>query len=117
MKLVIAGLLLAMAGPALAYTPPAIMPIHGARASSAGVTIRIARQDGCTPRKSEFTAAVAKTERGALLLIARKHPEAIEECRAPGPAADILWSFEELGLDPGQSVNLGNPLTVDPGPP
>ncbi len=113
MKLWIAGLLLAVAGPALAYEVPAIEPIYGVSVGKAGVTVRLA-SNGCT-RKSDLTVAVVKNPPRPLVLIARKHPDT---CRSSAvDRAEATWTFEELGLDPGQPFSLANPLAADPSPP
>lgn len=87
---------------------PAIEPVYGVSANGAGVTVRMA-SGGCT-HKSDLTVALSKGPR-PMLLIARKHPDA---CRTPG-RADIVFTWEELGLKPGQAFSFANPLTMEPG--
>jgi hypothetical protein len=102
------GLTVALvAGPALAFTVPDIEPLRGVSVGKAGVTVTVA--GGCT-RKSDLTVAVGKDPPRPLVLIARKRLDACQS--APG-SVEIVYSFEELGLRPGQPFTLANPLTGD----
>jgi hypothetical protein len=108
------GLLTALllAGSAFAYAVPDIEPLYGVTAARRTVTVRLA-SNGCT-KKSDLTAAVSKTAGRTLLLIARKHPDT---CRSLAAGhAEVVYSFEELGLDPGQPFTLANPVVGDPSP-
>jgi hypothetical protein len=87
---------------------PAIEPVYGVSAGRAGVTVRMA-SNGCT-HKGDLTIALSKGQR-PLLLIARKHPDT---CRTPG-RAEIVFTWEELGLKPGQAFSFANPLVAEPG--
>jgi hypothetical protein len=104
-----------LAAPAWAFTVPPIMPVHAVSAGAQGVTVRVP-SPGCSLQKADLTVAVGKTERGPMLLIARKHPDAVRECRANLGPTDITWSYEDLGLQPGQPFTVANPLTADTGP-
>jgi hypothetical protein len=57
---------------------------------------------------------VAKSESRPLLLIARRHAQSLVACRALGATAEITWSYQDLGLEPGQPFTLGNPLVAEP---
>jgi hypothetical protein len=94
-----------IATPALAYTVPAIEPIYGVTVGPQGVTVRLASH-GCTT-KADLTVAVAKNPPRPLVLFARKRPDA---CNAPATPVDVVYTFEELGLEPGQAFSLANPL-------
>ncbi len=107
--IVIAALI---AGPASAFTVPAIEPIYGVTVGKAGVTVRVA-SNGCT-KKSDLTMAVGKTPPRPMLLVARKHPDTCQSFAAGH--AEVVYSFEELGLQPGQPFSLANPLVADPSP-
>ncbi len=109
MTRLIAGLLLAVAGPTLAYTVPPIEPVYGVSVDKAGVTVRMA-SNGCT-KKGDLTVAVAKTTARPLLLIARKHPDL---CRAATRPVEIAWTFDDLGLAADEPFSLANPLTAAP---
>jgi len=57
--------------------------------------------------KADLTVAVAKNPPRPLVLFARKHPDA---CAAPATPVEVVYSFEELGLEPEQAFSLANPL-------
>jgi hypothetical protein len=113
MTRLIAGLLLAAAaGPALAFTLPPIEPVYAVKADRLGVTVRLG--SGACTAKPDMTVAVAKATARPMLLIARKHPAACPPLS--GPAAQIAWTYEELGLEYGQPFSLANPLVSEPDP-
>ena len=85
---------------------PPIEPVYAVSASAEGLMLRVA-SNGCT-RKSDLTVAVSTAPPRALVLVAHKHADT---CGKPG-AVDIVWSWKELGLEPGQAVNLANPLAA-----
>jgi hypothetical protein len=108
------GLLTALtfAGSAAADFVPPIEPIYGISANRQAITIRLA-SNGCT-KKSDLTVAVGKNPPRPMLLIARKHPD---PCRSFAAGhAEIVYSYEELGLDPNQPFTLANPVVGDPSP-
>ena len=49
-----------------------------------------------------------------MLLIARKHPDTCQSFVAG--RAEVVYTFEELGLDPAQPFTLANPVMGDPSP-
>jgi len=98
-----------IATPALAFTVPAIEPIYGVTVGPQGVTVRLASH-GCTT-KADLTVAVAKNPPRPLVLFARKHPDA---CAASATPVEVVYTFDELGLDPGQAFSLANPLMSGP---
>jgi hypothetical protein len=91
-----------------AFTVPAIEPVYGVIAGRQSLTVRVA---GACTRKSDMTVAVGKNPPRPMLLIARKRADACQQ--APGQA-EIVYSFEELGLQPGQPFSLANPLVGEP---
>jgi hypothetical protein len=97
----------------LAILPP-LLPVYGVHADTNGVTMRTPPQNSCTPSRDMMTVAVAKNGDVATLLLTRKHPEQTIECRAAGPAADLRWSYGELGLQTGQPIRLANPVVAEP---
>ncbi len=104
-------LLTACAAASGAQTPP-IEAIYGLTATKAGVTVRLA-SNGCT-KKSDLTVAVRADPARPLLLVARKHPD---PCRSfVAGHTEVTWSYEELGLKPGDVFVLANPITADPSP-
>jgi hypothetical protein len=114
MKLLIAALLLAT--PAFADVIPPIIPVYGVHADANGVVLRLPPQGSgkCMPTREMMTVAVAKNRDIATLLVARKRPQDPLECRASGPAADLRWTYSELGLDAGQPFRLANPVVAEP---
>jgi hypothetical protein len=103
---------LMVAGPALADIVPPIEPIYGVSATRQAITFRLA-SNGCT-KKSDLTVAVAKNPPRPMVLIARKHPD---PCRSFAAGhAEIVYTFEELGLDPNEPFTLANPMVGDPSP-
>jgi hypothetical protein len=103
------GLLTALllAGSANAFTVPDIEPVYGVSVGKDGVTVRVA---GACSKKSDLTVAVGKTPPRPLLLIARKHAE---DCQTAPGQAEIVYSLQELGLKPGQTFSLANPLVSE----
>jgi hypothetical protein len=61
------------------------------------------------PTRASLTMALDKGAGGVTLLIAAK-PAA---CRASGGAADVSWTWRELGLNPGELVRIANPLVAE----
>ena len=99
----------------MAILPP-LMPVYGVHADANGIVVRVPPQGlaACTPTKDMMTVALAKSSDAATLLVARKRPDDPIECRNSGPAADIAWSYRELGIDSGQPIRLANPLMPEP---
>jgi hypothetical protein len=104
MRVLIAALLLMMDSPAVAYSVPDIEPVYGVSVTKDAVTVHMGHA-ACT-KKSDLTVAVGKTPPRPLILFARKHPVAC----ADGGQVEIVYSLEELGLQPGQAFSLANPL-------
>jgi hypothetical protein len=94
-----------------AFTVPDIEPVYAVSAAKQGLTVRVGPA-GCTTTKSDLTVAVANNPTGPLLLIARKEGRPLITCRSAAPA-DITWSWEDLGLTPGQPFRLANPLVSE----
>ena len=112
MKRVLAALVLFAATPAWAsYDIPPIEPVYGVSVGKAGVTVRLA-SNGCT-KKSDLTTAVSTAPPRPLVLIARRRPDV---CKSAPGVVEIVWSYEDLGLKPGQAFSLANPLTAAPAP-
>jgi|GEM_PF-5107573 hypothetical protein len=111
--LLAAGLLLA--APALAQAPQASqgqspMMLYGVTAGPAGVTFR-APMSACRQR-GDFTIAVLEREPQALVLLAPRRQGA---CMPAGVGhLDLTYALTDLGLKPGDSFVLGNPLTPEP---
>src|SRR5271170_7441275 len=93
------GLLTALllTGAANAYTLPAIEPVYGVVVGKDAITVRVA---GSCTRKSDMTVAVAKNPPRPMVLIARKRADG---CLQAGGQAEVVYSFEELGLKAGEA--------------
>jgi hypothetical protein len=107
-----AGLALAPALSVAAVIPP-IISINGIRATPQGVTVRVPPlgPGACTPQRTFLTMALDKGAGGVTLLIAARPAQ----CRARGTAADVSWTWQELGLKPGEPVRIANPLVAEGG--
>lgn len=110
MKRVLTALMLLAASPASADVIPPIEPVYAVSAGPAGVAVRMASK-GCT-RKADLTTAISMAPPRPLVLIARRHAD---PCQGPAGAVEIVWSYKELGLEPGQAFSLANPLVMAPG--
>ena len=77
------------------------------------MTIRAPAQGsaGCTPTRRNLTVAISKETGQVTLLFA---PRGTAECRTKGSAADVRWTYAELGLMPGQGFTVANPLVGAP---
>jgi len=112
-KRLLAGAVLLSLVPALGRATPLIMVIHAVQADRGGVTIRAPAQGpaACTPTRQNLTVAISKESGLVTLLFA---PRGTAECRAKGSPADVRWTYEELGLIPGQGFTVANPLAAAP---
>lgn len=80
-------------------------PLLGARTGPEGLTIRVASA-GCSAR-GDFTFYAERRAGAVSLAFARKH---VEACKGPPGAAEVAFSWADLGLPPGTSVFLLNPI-------
>lgn len=112
MKRVLLSAVLASA-PAIAAaaTVPPIPPVYAVQATGQGITVRVPPlpPGRCTPARALLTMALDKGAGGVTLLLAARPAE----CRAPGAAADVSWTWQELGLKPGEPVRFANPLIAE----
>lgn len=109
---------LALGGCASLRGPPAaapgplaeLEPLYAAQAGEDALVITVASH-GCTA-KADLTFYVERRAGAVTLAFARKH---VETCRAPRPgAAELAFTWVELGLDPRTPVFLLNPLVGRP---
>ena len=84
-------------------------PLLAARTGADGVTIRVA-SGGCTARP-DFAFYVERRAGAVTVAFARKH---VDACRTPG-TAEIAFTWAELGLPPGTSVFVLNPIGASKG--
>lgn len=81
-------------------------PLYGAEAGRDGLTLRV-KSTGCTA-KADFTFYVERRGGTVTVAFARRQ---VETCKgAVAAAAEIAFSWEELGLSPRTPVFLLNPL-------
>jgi hypothetical protein len=93
---------------------PQLMPVYGVSTDSRGVTIQL-QPAGCNTLKSDFTVAISKAvDRPTLLFARRSATGSLVACKALPREVAITWSYEDLGLKPGQPFSLANPLVMAP---
>ncbi len=110
---------LALCGCATArVTPPSgagfaeLEPVYAVSAGREAVTIRVA-SNGCTT-KADFAFFVEQKPTGAGLAFGRKK---LDRCQSFAMGStELSFSWDELGLKPGTSVFLLNPLERWTGP-
>lgn len=84
-------------------TQPELEPLAVVDAAGA-LAIRV-RSKGCTA-KADFVFRVDRKAGHAVVAFARRR---VETCKGPMGLADLRFSYEELGLKPGEPVVLANP--------
>jgi hypothetical protein len=93
---------------------PALMPVYGVSTDGRGVTVQL-QPAGCNTVKSDFTVAISKAVDRPTILFARRSPTtALVACKAQPSTVEITWSYDDLGLKPGQPFSLANPLVMAP---
>ncbi|MGZ3276194.1 MAG: hypothetical protein ACXU82_17175 [Caulobacteraceae bacterium] len=114
MRRLLAGALFALAVPCSSQAVPAIMMIHGVQADRDGITVRAPAlgPGSCTPTRRNLTIAVSRETGEITVLVAQRGPV---ECGTKGGPANVHWSYKELGLEPGQSFHMANPMAPEPG--
>src|SRR5262245_7298548 len=103
------------ADPAPAGGVPALMPVYGVSTDSRGVTVQL-QPAGCNTVKSDFTVAISKAVDRPTILFARRRGAggSLVACQAQPRAVALTWSYDDLGLKPGQPFSLANPLVMAP---
>ncbi len=82
-------------------------PLFGVRADHEGLTIRTTSR-GCTT-KPDFTFYVER--RGGTIGIAFARRQ-VDACKAAAGEVDIVFSWTELGLEPGTPMFVLNPVAA-----
>jgi len=86
--------------------PPAeLEPVHKVVADRRGLTVRVTTH-GCT-NKADFAHFTEPKGQAMTIAFARRR---LDRCRSGDGEVDILFSYEDLGLTPGQPVMVLNPL-------
>ena len=103
----------AAAAPLSGGVPP-LMPVHGVSTDSHGVTVEL-QPAGCNTVKSDFTVAISQAvDRPTILFTRRRASSSLVACKAQPRTVALTWSYEDLGLKPGQPFSLANPLVMAP---
>jgi len=93
---------------------PALMPVYGVSTDGRGVTVQL-QPAGCATLKSDFTVAISKAVDRPTILIARRGAgRSLVACQTQPREVAITWSYDDLGLKPGQPFSLANPLVMAP---
>ncbi|WP_374575680.1 hypothetical protein [Phenylobacterium sp.] len=87
-------------------------PLYAAVAGRGEITIEVA-SNGCTT-KADFAFYVEPTGQSATLAFARRR---LDVCKSFAPGkTKLAFTYDELGLSPGEPVFLLNPLAAWTGP-
>ena len=90
--------------------PGQLEPIHAA-AFTRDLAVFWVSSNGCT-EKADLTPVVDRVGDGSTITLRRIDQD---ECDRPiDNGVEIIWSFEELGLEPGASVSVNNPYQLPP---
>lgn len=110
----LAGTALTLAGcattPALlaaapSETFPELEPLLAAKTGPRALTIRVASK-GCAS-KADFVFRVDRKAGRAVLAFARRR---LETCKGPTGAAELRFSYDELGLTHADRIVIANPV-------
>jgi hypothetical protein len=105
---------LALAADAPPGGVPPLMPVYGVSTDSRGVTVEL-QPAGCNTVKSDFIVAISKAvERPTILFARRRASSSLVACTALPRTVALTWSYDDLGLKPGQPFSLANPLVMAP---
>ena len=89
----------------------ALEPIHAA-AFTRDLAVFWVSSNGCT-EKADLTPVVSRVGDGSTITLRRIDDD---ECKAPiDDGVEVIWSFEELGLEPGSAVSVNNPYQLPKG--
>lgn len=83
----------------------ALEPLHAASSGPGGVSIRM-DSSGCTT-KADIAFHVEMRNGVAYIAFARRK---VDGCKEMGGEVEVIYSSEELGLRPGASIFLLNPI-------
>ncbi|UQV17814.1 hypothetical protein MU852_13490 [Brevundimonas albigilva] len=88
--------------------PGALEPVHAA-AFTRNEAIFWVSSNGCT--RKEDLIPIVTIQGGDAVITLRRLDE--DKCRDPEvDGVEVKWSFEELGLAPGQAVSVNNPYQL-----
>jgi hypothetical protein len=88
------------------------LPLYSVATDDKGVTISVY---GCGAMKSDFTVAISKSaDRPTVLFARRGIGNNLVLCGPRSQRMAFSWTYNELGLRPGQPFSLANPLVMAP---
>ena len=88
--------------------PGALEPIHAAAFTKDQAVFWVS-SNGCT--RKEDLIPIVSIKGGDAIITLRRLDE--DKCRDPEiDGVEVKWSFEELGLAPGQAVSVNNPYQL-----
>lgn len=91
--------------------PGALEPIHAAAFTDELMVFRVS-SNGCTER-DDITPIITRLDRQETVITLRRIEE--DDCKAiAADGVELIWSFEELGLIPGETVQVNNPYLMPP---
>ncbi|KPF83397.1 hypothetical protein IP78_02395 [Brevundimonas sp. AAP58] len=90
--------------------PGQLEPIHAA-AITRDLAVFWVSSNGCTD-KDDLTPVVERARDGSTITLRRIDEDTCDQPMAEG--IEIIWSFEELGLAPGERVRVNNPYQLPP---
>jgi len=111
--LVLSGCALWPGDRSASLTPPPgqIEPLHAAAVAN-GQAVFWVSSNGCTV-KEDLVPVVRHRVGRAVITVRRLKPD---DCASPqSGGVELVWTFEELGLKPGQPVSVENPYLLPPG--
>ena len=85
---------------------PELEPLLAVTAAGEVVKIRV-RSQGCAA-KTDFVFRVDRWDDHVVVAFARRR---LELCKGPAKAADLTFSYAELGLRTGERIVIANPIT------
>lgn len=89
--------------------PGALEPIHAAAFTRDLAVFRVS-SNGCTDRDDIRPVVTRLPDRDAVITLGRI---ADDDCKAlDEDGIEMIWSFEELGLTPGEMVEVNNPYLL-----
>lgn len=90
--------------------PGQLEPIHAA-AITRDLAVFWVSSNGCTD-KDDLTPVIDRAGDGSTITLRRIDEDTCDRPMAEG--VEIIWSFEELGLTPGERVRVNNPYQLPP---
>lgn len=85
--------------------PGALEPIHAAAIIGDHAVFRVT-SGGCTDR-DDIQPIITLVDDEAVVTLRRMHDDYCQAYAEEG--VELIWTFEELGLEPGQRVRINNP--------